>query len=64
MEAEAGGSLGVRGKPGLQSEFRDSEGYTEKPILFPYTKISLEKGLDQHFLNMWVVTFLGGQMTL
>jgi hypothetical protein len=27
-EAEAGG---VRGQPGLQSEFQDSQGYTEKP---------------------------------
>jgi hypothetical protein len=23
----------VRGKPGLQSEFQDSQGYTEKPCL-------------------------------
>jgi hypothetical protein len=29
-EAEAGG---VRGQPGLQSEFQDSQGYTEKPCL-------------------------------
>jgi hypothetical protein len=31
-EAEAGGSR-VQGHPGLQSEFRDSQGYTEKPCL-------------------------------
>jgi hypothetical protein len=30
-EAEAGGSLNLR--PGLQSEFQDSQGYTEKPCL-------------------------------
>ena len=30
-EAEAGGSLGVQGQSGLQSEFQDSQGgYTEK----------------------------------
>jgi hypothetical protein len=31
-EAEAGGFL-VRGQPGLQSVFQDSQGYTEKPCL-------------------------------
>ena len=30
QEAEAGGSLSVRGQPGVQSEFQDSQGYTEK----------------------------------
>jgi hypothetical protein len=29
-EAEAGGFLSLR-QPGLQSEFQDSQGYTEKP---------------------------------
>jgi hypothetical protein len=33
-EAEAGGFLNpIRGQPGLQSEFHDSQGYTEKPCL-------------------------------
>jgi hypothetical protein len=32
-EAEAGGCLQVRGQPGLQSEFQDSQGYTLKIIL-------------------------------
>ena len=31
-EAEAGGFLSSR-QPGLQSEFQDSQGYTEKPYL-------------------------------
>jgi hypothetical protein len=31
-EAEAGGFL-IRGQPGLQSEFQDSQSYTEKPCL-------------------------------
>jgi hypothetical protein len=33
QEAEAGGSLWVQGQSGLQSEFQDSQGYTEKPCL-------------------------------
>jgi hypothetical protein len=32
-EAEAGGSLLDQGQPGLQSEFQDSQSYTEKPCL-------------------------------
>jgi hypothetical protein len=32
-EAEEGGAQGVRGQPDLQSEFQDSQGYTEKPCL-------------------------------
>ena len=33
-EAEAGGSLRVRGQPGVQNKFWDSQnGYTEKPCL-------------------------------
>ena len=33
-EADAGGAQGVRGQPGLQSEFQDSQDcYTEKPCL-------------------------------
>ena len=33
QEAEAGESLPVRGQPGLQNKFQDSQGYTEKPCL-------------------------------
>jgi hypothetical protein len=33
QEAEAGRSLWVWGQPGLQSEFQDSQGSTEKPFL-------------------------------
>ena len=32
-EAGAGESLLSQGQPGLQSEFQDSQGYTEKPYL-------------------------------
>ena len=32
-EVEAGGSLWLWGQPGLQSEFQDSQGYTEKSCL-------------------------------
>jgi hypothetical protein len=33
QEAEAGGFLQGGGQPGLQSEFQDSQGDTEKPCL-------------------------------
>ena len=32
-EAEAGGSLPIRGQPGLHREFQDGQDYTEKPCL-------------------------------
>ena len=31
QKTEANGSLPVQGQPGLQSEFQDSQGHTEKP---------------------------------
>jgi hypothetical protein len=31
QEAEAGGSPWIHGQPGRQSEFQNSQGYTEKP---------------------------------
>jgi hypothetical protein len=43
-EAEAGGFLSSR--PGLQSEFQDSQGYTEKPCL-KKTKIKERKKKTQ-----------------
>ena len=33
QKAEAGRSLSGQGQPGLQSEFQDRQGYTEKPCL-------------------------------
>ena len=42
-EAEAGGSLLDRGRPGLQSEFQDSQSYTEKPCLEKKKKGKKEK---------------------
>jgi hypothetical protein len=33
QEAEAGGAIWVQEKSGLQIEFQDSQGYTEKPCL-------------------------------
>jgi hypothetical protein len=38
-EAEAGG---VQGQPGLQSEFQDSQGYTEKPYLEKPKKLKIK----------------------
>jgi hypothetical protein len=40
-EAEAGGFLSSR--PGLQSEFQDSQGYTEKPCLEKQNKTKQNK---------------------
>jgi hypothetical protein len=37
-ETEAGRFLWVPGRPGLQSEFQDSQGYTEKPCLTKQNK--------------------------
>jgi hypothetical protein len=33
LERQRQADFGVRGQPGLQSEFQDSQGYTEKPCL-------------------------------
>jgi hypothetical protein len=33
LEADAGGSVGVLGQPGLHSEFQDSQGYIERLCL-------------------------------
>jgi hypothetical protein len=44
-EAEAGGFLSsVRGQPGLQSEFQDSQSYTEKPCLEKQNKSIIQEG--------------------
>jgi hypothetical protein len=46
--------LGVRGQPGLQSEFRDRQDYTEKPcppIAYPHSDAQLERGNSKHFLR-------------
>jgi hypothetical protein len=41
-EAEAGRFLSLR-QPGLQSEFQDSQGYTEKPCLKKQNKTKQNK---------------------
>ena len=44
QEAEADEPLWVRGHPGLQSEFQDSQSYAEKPCLKkPKTNITQTK---------------------
>lgn len=52
-EVEAGGSLWVRGYPGLQREFQYNQGYIEKPCL-KNPKAKRNKNL------IWVI-FIGGQ---
>ena len=49
QEVEAGGFLRVRGQPGLQSEFQDSLGYTEKPCLIKKKK----KRKKERLLILW-----------
>jgi hypothetical protein len=45
-EAEAGGFLSSR--PGLQSEFQGSQGYTEKPCLEEQKKKKKKKSVSHH----------------
>jgi len=44
----------VRGQPGLQSEFQDSQGYTEKPCLKNKTKQNKTKqNKTKKWCNLW-----------
>jgi hypothetical protein len=53
-EAEAGG---VRGQPGLQSEFQDSQGYTEKPCLKKPKKKKKKKRKKEKKKRSWISCF-------
>jgi hypothetical protein len=55
-EAEAGGFLSSS-QPGLQSEFQDSQGYTEKPCLEKQTKQNKTKQKQQ---QRFIVCVCGG----
>ena len=45
----------VRGQPGLQSEFQDSQGYTEKPCLRKQTNKQTNKlALDRMSHALWI----------
>jgi hypothetical protein len=48
-EAEAG-DFWVRGQPGLQSEFQESQGYTEKPCL--------QKNQINTYIHTYIHTYL------
>ena len=65
-EAEAGRFLGsVRGQPGLQREFQDSQGYTEKPCLRKKKKsqsIIASGGMFVHLCVGGVYKEVRGQM--
>jgi hypothetical protein len=50
QEAEAGGFLSS--KPGLQSEFQDSQGYTEKSCLEKQNKTSKQTKINVNQENM------------
>jgi hypothetical protein len=45
----------VRGQPGLQSEFLDSQGYTEKPCLEKPKKKKKKKNPDLCNLNFFLL---------
>jgi hypothetical protein len=51
--------LWVRGQPGLQSEFQDSQGYTEKPCLEKTKKQTnkqqqkKQKKVEADHINKW-----------
>jgi hypothetical protein len=50
----------VPGQPGLQSEFQDSQGYTEKPCLEKPKKKKHEKNTQgQVMINLWRKTRQG-----
>jgi hypothetical protein len=53
-KTEAGGFLG-RGQPGLQSEFQDSQNYTEKPCLETNKK---QKQKKPHIFCFHIAVFL------
>jgi hypothetical protein len=74
-KAEAGGSLGVQGLPGLQSKFQDNQDYTEMlPRKTQNTNRQTDRQTDRQIvltaklgaaaastavLNLWVTTPLG-----
>jgi hypothetical protein len=46
-EAETGGFLSSRSQPGLQSEFQESQSYTEKPCLEKPKKKKKKKDIEK-----------------
>jgi len=56
-EAVTGGSLGVVGHPGLQSEFQDSQGYTEKPSLRKQANKQSKINLHSRIVDMEVLLY-------
>jgi hypothetical protein len=53
----------VRGQPGLQSEFQDSQGYTEKPCLEKQNKTNKQTNKQKEFweqmMEAWLLKFRG-----
>jgi hypothetical protein len=56
-EAEAG-DFWVQGQPGLQSEFQDSQGYTEKPYLEKQKTTNKQQQQNQLFSTMQIYLIL------
>jgi len=45
----------VRGQPGLQSEFQDSQGYTEKPCLEKTNKQTNKQTKYLEMIHLWLI---------
>jgi hypothetical protein len=61
-ETEAGGFLSS-GQPGLQSEFQDSQGYTEKPCLEKQKQKQTNKQTKSQIINNWDFGVIGHIVT-
>jgi hypothetical protein len=58
QEAEAGGFLSLR--PGLQSEFQDSQGYTEKPCLEKQKQQTKQKQKQNYiYIYIYIISLSG-----
>ena len=53
QEAETCGSLWVRGQPGLQSKFQDSQGYKKKNPVLKNNNNKIKVEFDENILLSW-----------
>jgi hypothetical protein len=53
--------FGVRDQPGLQSEFQDSQGYTEKPCLKKQTKKKKKREREREIMSIKKIGSIQGK---
>ena len=53
-----------RGQPGLQNEFQDSQGYTEKPCLEKTKKNKKCEAYIKLFIEAWVPILFGAELSV